>query len=633
MPRSSHLVRTAAGAAILSCLALIPSGVAAAPGAGASYVPDPASLVNPFIGTTNGGDVFPGADVPFGMMQWSPDTPSRLAGGGYEYTDRSILGYSLTHLSGPGCAADGDVPILPTTGAITSTPSGTTEPLDHTQESATPGYYELDAGGVETQLTTSTRAGLAAFTFPSSSVTGNLLFKLSDSAAPDTATHFQVVSDREISGWVTSGFFCGASNQYTLHFDIAFNRPFTAYGTWANGSAPQPASTSMTARMSAAAKAAARKRVKAQALKAMAAAALPGSAHSRTGRQRMRSTAVPQSPASGADGGYVTFDTSTDPVVEAKVGISYVSTDNATANRTAEIPGWSLTRVRDAAHTAWNRVLSKIAVGGGTATQRTVFYTALYHSLLHPNVASDVNGEYAGFDGQVHTMPAGHAEYANYSGWDIYRGQTQLESMLFPQQASDTVTSMLADHDQTGMLPKWSENNGESYVMVGDPADPIIADAYAFGARGFNAGQALTDMQTEANVQNNIRPGLNDYLTTGYLPSDGQYGCCNFYGPVSTQEEYDAADNAIAVMARALGESAVASTFATQANNWQNVFNPATGFLQPKLSDGVFRSGFDPTSANGFVEGDAYVYTAQLPFDIAGLTTAEGGDTGWIRFL
>jgi predicted alpha-1,2-mannosidase len=262
-----------------------------------------------------------------------------------------------------------------------------------------------------------------------------------------------------------------------------------------------------------------------------------------------------------------------------------------------------------------------------------VFYTALYHSLLHPNVASDVNGEYAGFDGQVHTMPAGHAEYANYSGWDIYRGQTQLESMLFPQQASDTVTSMLADHDQTGMLPKWSENNGESYVMVGDPADPIIADAYAFGARGFNAGQALTDMQTEANVQNNIRPGLNDYQTKGYLPSDGQYGCCNFYGPVSTQEEYDAADNAIAVMARALGESAVASTFATQANNWQNVFNPATGFLQPKLSDGAFRSGFDPTSANGFVEGDAYVYTAQLPFDIAGLTTAEGGDTGWIRFL
>jgi putative alpha-1,2-mannosidase len=192
---------------------------------------------------------------------------------------------------------------------------------------------------------------------------------------------------------------------------------------------------------------------------------------------------------------------------------------------------------------------------------------------------------------------------------------------------------MLDDYDQTGMLAKWSENNGESYVMVGDPADPIIADAYSFGARDFDAGQALTDMQTEASVKNNIRPGLDDYLGKGYLPSDGQYGCCNFYGPVSTQQEYNAADNAIAVMARALGRSAIASTFASRANNWQNVLNPGSGFLQPKLDDGSFRSGFDPTSANGFVEADAYVYTAELPFDVAGLAQAEGGDAAWITFL
>jgi predicted alpha-1,2-mannosidase len=140
-------------------------------------------------------------------------------------------------------------------------------------------------------------------------------------------------------------------------------------------------------------------------------------------------------------------------------------------------------------------------------------------------------------------------------------------------------------------------------------------------------------MQAEANVQNNIRPGLNYYLDQGYLPSDGQYGCCNFYGSVSTQEEYDAADNSIAVMARALGESAIASTFATRANNWQSVFNPATRFLEPKLSDGAFQPGFDPASGNGFVEADAYVYTAELPFDVAGLAEAEGGDAGWIKFL
>ena len=240
-----------------------------------------------------------------------------------------------------------------------------------------------------------------------------------------------------------------------------------------------------------------------------------------------------------------------------------------------------------------------------------MFYTALYHSLLHPNVDSDDNGQYMGFDGQVHTTSQAHPIYANYSGWDIYRSQSQLEAMLFPQQMSDTVTSMLDDYNQTGMLPKWSEDNGESYVMVGDPSDPIIADAYAFGARKFDTTAALTDMQTEAGVPNNIRPGLDYYLNQGYLPIDGTYGCCNFYGPVSTQEEYNAADNAIASFASSLGNSSVASTFATRANNWQNVYNPGSGFLQPKLADGAFQSGFDPTSSNGFVEADAYVYAAE----------------------
>jgi hypothetical protein len=320
-------------------------------------------------------------------------------------------------------------------------------------------------------------------------------------------------------------------------------------------------------------------------------------------------------------------------VVQAKVGLSYVSTANAAANRAAENPGWDFGAVKAAAHDSWNAALSKIQVAGGSNGQQVTFYTALYHSLLHPNVESDVNGQYMGFDGNVHTVAPGHAEYANYSGWDIYRSEIQLVSMLFPRQASDIVGSMLDDYAQTGMLPKWNENDGESYVMVGDPADSIIADAYAFGATDFDAAQALSDMETEATVPGNIRPGLSYYEDDGYLPIDGSYGCCNYYGPVSTQEEYNVADNSIAELAAALHKTSVADEFATRANNWQNVYNPGSGFLQPKLQSGQFDPGFVPTSNTGFVEADAYIYAAEVPFDLRGLIAAEGGDANWISAL
>ena len=271
-------------------------------------------------------------------------------------------------------------------------------------------------------------------------------------------------------------------------------------------------------------------------------------------------------------------------------------------------------------------MLGKIQIGGGTPTQQKVFYTALYHSLLEPNVFSDVNGEYMGSDGQVHQVVAPQtAQYANYSGWDIYRSEIQLLALLAPQQTSDIVSSMLNIYAQTGQLPKWSEDNTETYIMVGDPADAIIADAYAFGATDFNAPQALSDMVAEATVPSDIRPGLSQYESDGYLPIDDTYGCCNFYGPVSTQEEYDSADNAIAQLATALGQPAVAQTFATRAQNWQNVFDPASGFVQPKESSGQFQPGFDPAViSSGFVEADSYVYTAAVPFDLQGLIAADG---------
>ncbi|HKS98873.1 MAG TPA: GH92 family glycosyl hydrolase, partial [Rugosimonospora sp.] len=259
--------------------------------------------------------------------------------------------------------------------------------------------------------------------------------------------------------------------------------------------------------------------------------------------------------------------------------------------------------------------------------QQAVFYTALYHSLQHPSLISDTNRQYLGYDGQTHTVDSGHAgAYATFSGWDVYRAQAQLAAMIDPVVASDTAQSMVDDFTQTGRFPKWSLYNGETYVMVGDPADSILADYYAFGARNFDTATALTDMVKEASVANNIRPGLNYLNSLGYLPDDGSYGCCNFYGSVSTQLEYDTADYAIASFANALGDAATYTKYATRAQDWINVLNPASGLMQPRTANGNWENGFDPTSSTGFVEGDSWQYTGMVPFNLRGLAVAMGGN-------
>jgi predicted alpha-1,2-mannosidase len=602
-------------------LGLAPLAVAAPAAATApTAVSDPASMVNPLIGTSGYVDDFPGADVPFGMVQWSPDTPSRPAGGGYEYNDDAISGFSLTHISGPGCGAAGDVPILPTSGAIGADPDSTTLPLDHSAESAKAGDYRLDAAGIRSELTATTRSAMGRFTFPSGAP-ANLLLKLSDSQAGTDATHFQVINNREIAGWVTSGHFCGADDSYTMYFDMQFDHAITSSGTWQNDSV-QKGTRALTVHGRHAAKASTK-----------AHRSTDGATRTAPVQHGKTNKAAVTPPVVDANGAYVTFDPSTSDIVQAKIGISYVSTDNAKRNRTVENPSWDFDATAAAAHDAWNASLGKIAITGGTATEQTTFYTALYHALLHPNVYSDTNRQYMGYDGETHTAPKGHAEYANFSGWDIYRSQAQLEAMVAPQAASDEVRSMLDQYDQTGQLPKWELNNGESYVMVGDPADAIIADAYAFGARDFDTAHALDAMETEANQPNNVRPGLSTYLDKGYLPMDADYGCCNFYGPVSTQQEYNVADHAISSFATALGDHATASTFAARANSWQNVFNPATGYLQPKLANGQFAANFNPSSSMGFVEGNSYQYTPMEPQDLAGAIAADGGNAAWVKKL
>ncbi|WP_410672220.1 lectin [Amycolatopsis sp. cmx-4-68] len=573
-------------ATVLALAGLIPVPASAAP-----LVTDPASLVNPFIGTSNAADDFPGADVPFGMVQWSPDTPSRPDGGGYEYKDSAITGFSLTHLSGPGCGADGDVPILPTVGAVNT---GASVSFSHSNESAGPGAYSVGLGnGVKTELTTALRSGIGRFTFPATSQ-ANLQFKLNGSQNGTSNQTWTVVSPTEVSGSVTSGHFCGAGFTYTLYFDVVFDRAFSSSGT--------AAATAVTPK------------------------AAPGKLHG--------TATAEAAPAAGPGSAYVRFDTTTNPTVQAKVGISYVSVANAVANRAADIPAFDFAATKQAAHDSWNQLLGRIQVAGGTAAQQRVFYTALYHSLLHPNVFSDRNGQYIGFDNQVHTVASGHsAHYANFSGWDIYRTQAQLSALVAPAQTSDIAQSMIADYAQGGTLPKWSQNNGETYVMVGDPGTAILASYYAFGARNFDTAAALQAMLKEASTPNNVRPGLTATNAPGYLPANGTYQCCNFYGPVSTQLEYDTADFALSAFAGALGDTANQAFYAGRAQNWKNTFNAASGFMQPRDAGGGWTGGFNPASGSNFVEGTSWQYTGMVPFNVAGLAAARGGNSSLVSYL
>ncbi|MFL6077952.1 MAG: lectin [Mycobacteriales bacterium] len=556
------MIRTVvAGSMVLGAL-LLPA--LAAPPAATAAVADPASLVNPFLGTSNGGDDFPGADAPFGMVQFSPDTTSRTDGGNYDYGSSSILGFALTHVSGPGCGAAGDVPILPTTGAVNGS---ATASFSHGNETADAGYYKVALGnGVTTELTATTRSGMARFTFPATSQ-ANLLFKLTGSQNGDTNTAFTVVSGTEVSGQVTTGHFCGAAATYTVYFDVLFDQPMTGNGTFSVGDS-------------------------------------------------------------------VTFNTTGNQVVQAKVGLSYVSRANAAANRAAENPNWDFAAVHTATHNAWNNLLGRIQVTGGTSAQQHVFYTSLYHALLHPNVLSDSNGQYLGFDNAVHTVSGGHAaQYGTFSGWDIYRAQAQLEALVAPDVASDTAQSMVNDYAQGGQLPKWALDNGETYVMVGDPGAAILADYYAFGARNFDTAGALAAMVHQASTTNNDRPGLNYLTSPGFLPTDGAYGCCNFYGPVSTLLEYDTADFALSAFAGALGDTANQTAYANRAQNWKLVFNTGSGFAQPRLSNGAWVPGFDPSSGSNFVEGTSWQYTGMVPFNIRALADAKGGNSGYASYL
>ena len=584
----------------------------------AAIAQSPASSVNPLIGSSNGGNTFPGAMLPFGMLAWSPETTRgkhnrTAAPGGYLHSATRIRGFSLTHLSGTGCAgASGDVPFMPVTTAITTSPSADDDDsryasdFSHADEHAEAGYYQVKlANGTDVQLSAAMHSGIAGFAFPAGKP-ANLLIRTSDSEVGSSAADVHV--DRvhhTVTGSVTSGNFCGylaeadQRSYYTLYFVARFDQPFTRSGSWHDADVQ------------------------------------PGGSTAEGGTSYADKGFPPLGKGSGAWVGFADGKT-----VHVRVGISYVSLANARANLKAEIPaGTTLAQVRQRAHDRWDKALGGIAIDGGSADQRSTFYTALYHVLMHPNVYSDVDGEYRGFDQQTHRLaPGQHAQYANFSGWDIYRSHLQLVTWLQPQTGSDIAQSLYHQAQQNhGEWDRWTHNSGGTHVMSGDPAAPALADIVAFGGHGFDLRGAYDSLRTAATAvtANDLsddgcnvecvgqRPSLDQWLKLHYIASKS-----HAWGGAGETLEDASADFALSELARRVGDHAGQQRFLTRAGYWRNLFNPnATphgGYIQNRNADGSWPA-FTPDTDDGFVEASAAVYLWMVPFDVHGLFDTLGG--------
>jgi predicted alpha-1,2-mannosidase len=538
--------------------------------------------VRPFVGTENFGNTFPGASAPFGMVQVSPDTGGQ---GGYDYKQSSIYGFSQTHLSGVGCGVAGELPIMPTTGPVTSV--NPTSAYSHDDEEASPGYYRvgLSTYGINAELTATPRTGWQRYTFPSTGQ-ANVLFNTGRANQNVFDSEIHVVGDRTLEGRIHAGGFCAGKDDHTVYFSASFDRPFTSFGTW-RGSTLGP------------------------------------------GRDAA---------GTGGNGAYVTFDASADRDVVLKVGLSYTGVAGARANLAAETgSSYDFDQVRSALRASWDAALSKIKISGGTADRPAVFYTALYHSLLHPNLAGDVDGTYTGFDKAVHHAD-GYTPYQNFSLWDTYRPQNQLLEMLYPSVARDVALSVVAIGRDGGWLPRWALADSETNIMTGDPVTPFLVEAWSKGLLAGHEQEAYALLrenalsQPPASTPYNGRTGVGYYSDRGYIPSGLVLGTdCVAKGgdndcqhPASATLEYSAADAALSLMAAGLGHASDARLFAARGQWWRNLWDGST--FHPRTVDGTWLTPYDPVSADEqFHEGGAYQYQWLVPQDPAGLVSLMGG--------
>ena len=537
------------------------------------------SYVNPFIGTAGHGHTFPGATVPNGMVQLSPDTGTEGWDwcSGYHYSDNSIIGFSHTHLSGTGCADYGDILFMPTTGKL-KLDAGTKDKPDsgyrsrfiHQNEIAKAGYYSvlLDDYKIKVELTATTRAGFHKYTFPKTEnarVMIDLVHGIEDQVK-DADVRF--VDNKTVQGYRRSA---GWAKNHCVYFYAEFSKPFKSFGVVENGA------VSIN-----------KKSAKGKSVKS-----------------------------------FIEFSTSENEAVLVKVGISHTSIEGAKANLMSEITGWDFDAVVKQADELWEKELSSIKIEAGEKEKLSVFYTALYHALLNPSVLSDVNEKYIGMDQKIHSTKNGFM-YTVYSLWDTFRAENPLYTIIDPKKANDMVKSLVLKSEESGLLPVWELASNETGTMIGYHSIPVIADAYFKGIRNYDVAKAFEAMKKSA-MQNHL--GLEYYKAMGYIPSNLESES------VSKTLEYAYDDWCIAMLAKDLGKEKDYKYFIDRAKFYSNVFDPSTSLMRAK-KNGKWFEPFDPYSVSGnYTEANAWQYSFFVPQDINGLMKLMGGDEKFISKL
>lgn len=566
------------------------------------------NFVNPFIGTSNYGATHPGAVAPVGMASVTPfnvaykknegnafEKDSEWHSRPYVHENTFLTGYSHINLSGVGCPELGSILLMPTTGDLELNPEkyGST----YTSEQAYPGYYSnhITKYNIKSELSATLRTGISRYTFPEGQA--NIILNLGLGLTNETGAMLKVISDTEVAGYKLIGTFCyNPEAVRPVYFVAKFSKPAKNYGAWKK----MPAYTAEAV-------------------------------WTKYSDQYKPYTKYPYEMAGDNIGAFFSYDTDKDETIEVKVGISYLSIDNARENLKKEQPGFELDKTASNTKKSWNDLLKRIEAHGGTHDQKTIFYTALYHILLHPNSIQDVNGDYP----LMESAGVGHTDgnrYSVFSLWDTYRNVHPLLSLVYPELQSEMVQSMLDMYKESGWLPKWELLGMETNVMVGDPATPVIADTYLRGIRDFDidlAYQAITKSAMPYEGGNKLRPGIDKYVDLGYIP-EGVYE--GLWGTVSTTLEYNISDWNIAQLAKALKKEKDYQYFNKRSLSYRNYFDKTTGMLRPRMADGSWLTPFDPKAgANfepviGFVEGNAWQYRFYVPHDIKGIIKLVGGN-------
>lgn len=573
---------------------------------------DPLDYVNPFVGTTNFGTTNPGAVCPNGLMSVAPfnvmgsdtnkyDKDARWWSTPYDYTNSFFTGLAHVNLSGVGCPDLGSLLVMPTTGPLQ---------VDYTQygssyhnEQATPGYYTttLDKYNVKVETTATTRTACTRFTYPKGK--SHILLNLGQGLTNESGSYMRRVGDMEVEGMKLLGTFCyNPQAVFPIYFVMRVSKNPTEVGYWKK----QPKMQGVEAEWD------------------------PDDGQYKLYKKYGRDIA-------GDDiGVYFSFDTEEAEQVDVQLGVSFVSIANARENLHAEQHGKTFDDILAEAQGKWRDDLSRILVKGGTKEQKTVFYTALYHTLIHPNILQDVNGQYPKMESNDVGTTTGN-RYTVFSLWDTYRNLHQLMTLVYPERQMQMVQSMIGMSKEHGWLPKWELFGRETLTMEGDPSIPVIVDSWMKGLRDFDVESVYKTMRhsaTAPSADNLMRPDNDDYLQLGYVPIISQ-----FDNSVSHALEYYIADYALSVMADALGKKEDAKRFYTQSLRYRQYYDKEYGTLRPLNKDGSFLTPFNPKQGEnfepcpGFHEGTAWNYTFYVPHDVRGLAKLMGGKRKFVQKL